>query len=80
MTDIKKTLDTPRNENIVLAGEELRFGAEAQNIVIYDMGGKQAMTHNGKANTLNVANLSQGVSVVTAEMNGVKATGKIYKF
>lgn len=80
MTDIKKTLDTPRNENIVLAGEELRFGAEAQNIVIYDMGGKQAMTHNGKVNTLNVANLSQGVYVVTAEMNGVKATGKVYKF
>ncbi|MBR6749661.1 MAG: T9SS type A sorting domain-containing protein [Bacteroidaceae bacterium] len=80
MSDIKKTLDTPRNENIVMAGEELRFGSEAQDIVIYDVCGKQVMSHAGKVSTLNVANLSKGIYVVTAEMNGVKATGKVYKF
>ena len=74
MSDIKKTLDTPQNNDIVLAGNELRFGNEASNIVIYDICGKQAMIHNGKATTLNVENLSNGVYVVTAEMNGVSVT------
>lgn len=79
MSDIKKTLDTPQNNDIVLAGDELRFGNEASNIVIYDICGKQAMMHNGKVTTLNVENLSNGVYVVTAEMNGVSVTGKVYK-
>ena len=79
MSDVKKTLDTPRNENIVVAGNELRFSSEACNIAVYDICGKQAMAHNGNTTTLDITNLSDGVYVVTAEMNGVVVTGKIYK-
>jgi hypothetical protein len=79
MTDIKKTLDTPQNSDIVLAGNELRFGSEATNIVIYDICGKQVMSHSGRTSTLNVEGLANGVFVVTAEMNGAVATGKVYK-
>lgn len=79
MSDVKKTLDTPRNENIVVAGNELRFSSEACNIAVYDICGKQAMAHNGNTTTLDITNLSDGVYVVTAEINGVVVTGKIYK-
>lgn len=79
MTDIKKTLDTPQNSDIVLAGNELRFANEATNIVIYDICGKQVMSHSGRTSTLNVEGLANGVFVVTAEMNGAVATGKVYK-
>ena len=47
---------------------------------IYDMGGKQVLSHTGKANTLSVANLHQGVYVVTAKIGNEIATGKVYKF
>ena len=79
MTDIKKTLDTPQNSDIVMAGNELRFGSEAANIAIYDICGKQVMTHSGRTSTLNVEGLANGIFVVTAEMNGAVATGKVYK-
>lgn len=80
MNSIMETLNTPVNTSIALAGDELRFGAEAEDICIYDMGGKQVLSHTGKANTLSVANLHQGVYVVTAKIGNEIATGKVYKF
>ena len=80
MSSIMETLNTPINNLIVLAGDELRFGVEAEDICIYDMGGKQVANHAGKANTLSVANLHNGVYVVTAKIGGKTATGKVYKF
>ena len=78
MSNIKQTLDTPQNSDIVMAGNELRFGSEATNIAIYDICGKLVMTHSGRTSTLNVEGLANGVYVVTAEMNGAVATGKVY--
>ncbi len=79
MSSIKQTLDTPRNKDIVMAGNELRFGSEANNITIYDMCGKVVMSHNGNTQSLDVTDLSKGIYVVTAEMNGTMETGKVYK-
>ena len=80
MNSIMETLNTPANASIVLAGDELRFGAEAEDVCVYDMGGKQVLNHVGKVNTLSVANLGQGVYVVTAKIGNEIATGKVYKF
>ncbi len=79
LASIKETLDTPRNGNIVLADNELRFGNTARNISIYDMCGKMMMTHNGATETLDVSNLAKGIYVVKAEIDGIMATGKVYK-
>ena len=79
MSNIKETLNTPQNSDIVMAGNELRFGSEATDIVVYDLCGKQVMSHNARTSTLNVEALSDGVYVVKAEMNGAVATGKVYK-
>ena len=79
MSNIKETLNTPQNSDIVMAGNELSFGSEATDIVVYDLCGKQVMSHNARTSTLNVEALSDGVYVVKAEMNGAVATGKVYK-
>jgi len=80
LDSIMETLNTPTNTSIVLAGNELRFGAEAEDVCIYDMGGKQVLSHTGKVNTLSVADLCQGVYVVKAKIGNEIATGKVYKF
>ena len=77
---IMETLNTPVNDSITLAGDELRFGEEAANISIYDMAGKLVLSHTANATTLNVSNLGKGVYVVKAQIAGTTATGKIYKY
>jgi hypothetical protein len=75
-----ETLNTPVNDSITLAGDELRFGAEATGISIYDMAGKMVLNHEGNVANLNVSNLGKGVYVVKAQIGGTTATGKIYKY
>lgn len=80
MNSIMETLNTPINDSIILAGDELRFGYEATDITVYDMCGSQVISHKGGVNTLNVSNLEKGVYVVVATMGGKIAKGKIYKY
>ena len=80
MSSIMETLNTPVNDSITLAGDELRFGSEATGISIYDMAGKMVLNHEGNVANLNVSNLGKGVYVVKAQIGGTTATGKIYKY
>ena len=79
MNSIKKTIDTPQNKEIAIAGNELRFGNTAQNISIYDICGKIILTHSDNTQSLDVSGLANGIYVVSAEINGVTTSGKVYK-
>lgn len=79
MNSIKKTIDTPRNKNIVMVGDNLRFGNLARNITIYDICGKVVLTHSGETQSLDVTRLADGIYVVSAEIDGIITIGKVYK-
>lgn len=63
---------------VQLAGDVLRFSAEA-NAVVYNMNGAAVATANG-VSEMNVSSLPSGVYVVKAvDMNGNVATVKVVK-
>lgn len=79
MSHINEAINTSQNNNIVIVGNELRFGNTAENITVYDICGKTVLTHGNPAQSVDVAHLAKGIYVVTAETDGVVTTGKVYK-
>lgn len=78
-SSIIKTLNTPESNLVAVEGGKLVFGGNAEDIRVYDICGREAMSAANASGSLDISRMKRGIYVVEATVGGKAVRCKVMK-